>query len=366
MDIVEFAKNEIEIFKKRVAKDSDDYRYNVLCMEAAVEALKVLAEQGHSGMSISYTMKYLENLVQCKVLTPIVEEDEFTPCPWREGEEGCVRYSGLYRTKDENGNWKYHDVNQISTRVLTNAGSSYWHSGFVSRIIEDMFPITLPYMPYSDGAEYIANVYEYLRDRSNGDYDTIYIESVLDKKTGKVYPINRYFTEDPISDSTFLEIDREQFLSFDYLDGVPPITEEDTVLPDGTYKRCRTVVRGPETDDGYHYTDLNRVEVVDQDENTFIDHSITAMFDVLYPITLPYIPCTGSPRYSVYAEVYTSKEIPEITVYHVYKIHDKFEDVITEFNKYISVISGDDEMYEKTLNIISKEDFEKVKSQNNQ
>ena len=323
MDIVSFCENEIRLYKDRV-KNNPGYEYNVLCLEAALEVIKLLTSQGHSGCSLPITLEYVKHLSELKPLTPITEDEEYIPCSWKDGQESCARVSSVYRNKDKNGKWVYHDVNRVVTVIKNSYESGYWHNGFISKLISDMFPITMPYMPFSNGPEFVVNVYEYLRDKANGDYDTFFVNSVIDKKTNTEIPINRYFTEDPISKDTYLEISREQFLSYDYLDGTPPITEEDTINRDGSVSRCPSVFC-IKKESKVKFFDTKCADFVDGDKACQDPILGRLISEVYFPITLPYIPITSNiGRYRVYGDMIHRYDINTI-LYHIHAIVDTFD-----------------------------------------
>ena len=61
MNMLEWAKREIEIACKheRGDKDPNEQDYGVACYESAFKAFESLMEDGHSGMSISFTKAIL-------------------------------------------------------------------------------------------------------------------------------------------------------------------------------------------------------------------------------------------------------------------------------------------------------------------
>lgn len=67
-------------------------------------------------------------------------------------------------------------------------------NGFISRIIADMLPITMPYVP---GKPIRVVTEEFLVDPMNGDYDTMGVLYCLKEENGeqKLIKINRYFRE---------------------------------------------------------------------------------------------------------------------------------------------------------------------------
>lgn len=205
MTTLEWAQNEI-----RLAKDaSDEDKYFSLCCDSAIKAFQSLMDDGHSGCSISITMAILNRLASNKSLTPITENDTFSKacgCPYDGAVDyQCDRMSSLFKTVQSDGTIKYTDIDRITVYDVSSVNPNIgFHNGFVSRIMHEMFPITLPYT--SDKLKvYVA---ECLTDQKNGDFDTIAILKVV-KSDGTEIQINRYFKE--AKEAEFTEISKEEY-----------------------------------------------------------------------------------------------------------------------------------------------------------
>ena len=72
--------------------------------------------------------------------------------------------------------------------------SNCWSNGFISKIVDELCPIKMPYMPESK--EYKVYCKEFLTDRKNGDFDTIAVFYVK-LPDGATKDINRYFKDVP-------------------------------------------------------------------------------------------------------------------------------------------------------------------------
>jgi hypothetical protein len=81
-------------------------------------------------------------------------------------------------------------------------------SGLAQKIVDERFPITMPYFP--DTIPYKVEVEEFLTDRMNGDFDTVAIYNIR-KPSGEIVPVNRYFKEDRDSEDPFVEIGLDEF-----------------------------------------------------------------------------------------------------------------------------------------------------------
>lgn len=207
-----WAEKEIEIAcaRERAAGENEvDWDYGCACYESALKAFKSLMEDGHSGYSIGVTKNILIRLIEGKPLTPI----EDTPDVWNictrkdngEIEYQCSRMSSLFKTVHKDGSVTYSDVNRVSVSYAANP-DIWWCSGQARAIINEMFPITMPYWPREKGYRMYAE--DFLVDPANGDFDTVGYFYAIDPD-GKRIEINRYFAE---KNGEFVEIDVTEYL----------------------------------------------------------------------------------------------------------------------------------------------------------
>ena len=70
MNMREWAKREVEIYKKENFTD-DDFNYGNACVDSALRAFNSLYEDNHSGFSIRITQIMLNRLIDGKPLTEI-------------------------------------------------------------------------------------------------------------------------------------------------------------------------------------------------------------------------------------------------------------------------------------------------------
>lgn len=197
MSMSEWAKREVEIACKR---ENPDYRpgefdYGCSCYESALKAYMSLMEDEHSGMSFSFTAGILKRLLESKPLTQIDDVPEAWGPGSTYGDDGvthyqCKRMSSLFKDVYPDGTVKYNDVGRYYC-VEAGSGITY-HCGLESRLVDEMYPITMPYYPPL--GHYVVTTRELLTDRKHGDFDT---KAVLSIKTpeGVVEPVNRYFAE---------------------------------------------------------------------------------------------------------------------------------------------------------------------------
>lgn len=188
MSMKEWAEREIDIACKRergLDKDGDSFDYGVACYKSAMKAFNSLIEDGHSGMSIGITKQILNRLIEGKPLTPIVDNwaidiwNELYPVDDNKDYKTyqCNRMSSLFKYLYEDGTVKYSDIDRV-VGVNINNPKCVFSSALTRNIVDEMFPIQLPYYP---GIKpYKVYCEDFASDPSNGDYDTeaiFYIET---------------------------------------------------------------------------------------------------------------------------------------------------------------------------------------------
>ena len=209
MGMKEWAEREVQIACKKEKPDrkEGEWDYGCACYDSALKAFNSLMEDGHSGMSIGFTKQILNRLIDGKPLTPIEDtEDAWNDITDRHEDYEtyqCKRMSSLFKDIYSDGSVKYSDIDRIECVDFYN-GNRYY-SGFISRIVDEMFPIT---MPYFGGETYKVYASDFLYDENNGDFDTIKIHYIL-KPDGEKITVDRYFKE---SNHKFEEIDNKEYL----------------------------------------------------------------------------------------------------------------------------------------------------------
>jgi len=202
-----------------------EVEYVCACYESALKAYKSLMKDGHSGFSIGLTKQILNRLIDGKPLTPIEDTDDI----WSDvsdisGLNGevvnyqCKRMSSLFKNVYADGTVKYKDVNRYYCVDINNTEVTYY-SGLVQRIIDEMFPITMPYFPGKPIKVYCEY---FLTDRKNGDFDFVKLQKTIGnrpliwtvgifyaiKPDGEKIEINRFFKE---SEDGWDEIDEVEY-----------------------------------------------------------------------------------------------------------------------------------------------------------
>ena len=212
--IERWAENEVAIACCREKPDRKDgeWDYGCACYESALKAFPSLCEDGHSGFSIGLTKAILNRLINNKPLLPIEDTNEvwsdISDMSGLKGEEcnyQCKRMSSLFKYVYADGTVKYRDVDRYHG-VNINCPDAPYHSGLIDTVMDELYPITMPYMP-ADRA-YKVYTEEFLVDPKNGDFDTVGILYVITPSLERV-EINRYFKEAP---NGFAEIDEAEYV----------------------------------------------------------------------------------------------------------------------------------------------------------
>lgn len=217
MGMLEWAKNEVEIACKRERGDKPEYEfdYGCACYDSAMKAFESLLEDEHSGMSIGFTKEILNRLIEGKPLTAIEDvegiwgnEDIF--------EDGttiyqCKRMWSLFKYVYPDGKVKYRDTERTYCIDLKSPEAAY-HNGFIMQIYDEIYPITMPYMPKDKPDVIVCD--ELLTDRKNGDHDTIAI-LYIKRSDGEKIKVNRYFKE---GEKSFVEITEEEYRKREEMD----------------------------------------------------------------------------------------------------------------------------------------------------
>ena len=207
MSMLEWAKKEVELAKIIEAKDlkEGEFDYGGACYDSALKAFNSLTEDGHSGFSIGLTQNILNRLIEGKPLTPIYDTDDI----WNEVSYDkqnqytmyqCSRMSSLFKYAHENGEVTYSDIDRSYCFDITKPDMRY-SSGLVKNIIDEMFPITMPYSPVNGRMKVCCE--EFLYSPDGGDFDSVGILYVDDPDNKRIN-VSRYFKEE---DNKWVEIE---------------------------------------------------------------------------------------------------------------------------------------------------------------
>lgn len=197
MNMIEWAENEIRIALAQGNENDDFYEYSKACYESALKAYKSLCGDGHSGMSISIARNILNRLIKHQPLTPIEDTEDVWAEHFNMREDDrikvyqCKRMGCFWKDAFPDGTVRYQD-NERAYGVNMNYPECTYHSGLITRIVNEMYPITMPYCPPNQPFKVYTE--EFLFDARNGDFDTVYIHYIRTPEGDKV-DVNRVFTE---------------------------------------------------------------------------------------------------------------------------------------------------------------------------
>lgn len=156
MDMSEWAKNEVELF----CKGQDEY--GKLCAKSALKSFMSLCDDNHSGFSWGITRDILVRLMDGLPLRPIEDSDFLNQEVMEQESDGylrkmglksvlqCKRMSSLFRQETLDGKVTYNDTERVLCYVEEDEKRIPFHCGEGSRLIDEMFPITMPYYPTTE------------------------------------------------------------------------------------------------------------------------------------------------------------------------------------------------------------------------
>ena len=207
MSMSDWAKKEVELAKIIEAKDlkEGEFDYGGACYDSALKAFKSLTEDGHSGFSIGLTQNILNRLIEGKPLTPIYDTDDI----WDEVSYDkqnqytmyqCSRMSSLFKHVYENGKVTYSDIDRSYCFDINEPDIRY-SFGLVNNIIDEMFPIIMPYSPANERIKVCCE--QFLYSPGGGDFDSVGI-LYADDPDNKRINVSRYFKEE---DNKWVEIE---------------------------------------------------------------------------------------------------------------------------------------------------------------
>lgn len=216
-DIRKWAEEEVEIAKARLKGDQDENALLTEGYDIALRAHKTIFEgegESLSGCGFSFVSGVLKDLLDEKPLTPIIdvpevwnlihETDEF--CEFQ-----CRRRSALFKKVYKKDNRvAYHDLDRVT--CLGEPDSQHtgftarFYNGFISRLIQDKYPISMPYVPTKP---YVVKVSDFATNGEVGTFDTMFVKAVI-HPNGKMETLNWYFKETP---DGFINIDEKEYLA---------------------------------------------------------------------------------------------------------------------------------------------------------
>jgi hypothetical protein len=196
-----WAENEMKIACKRENPDWDgeSFDYGCSCYQSAFKAYKSICEDGHSVFSFGFTKNILIRLLEELPLSPIEDTDDvwsdisFYDKDSQTKNYQCTRMSSLFKEVFENGRVKYNDVNRY---YCIDIDTNLTYSGVgIGNIIDEMFPIEMPYMPSVNKFKIYTKDFIALGYKGDDeDYNTRGVLYCITPEGNKI-EINRYFAD---------------------------------------------------------------------------------------------------------------------------------------------------------------------------
>ena len=211
MSMYDWARQDVQLAKAELKRNkNDEAQYIIACYDSALRAYEKLINDDHTGMSFATTRRILENLMYEIPLMPLEDtEIMWNHVDYCENESVFQhkRMPSLFKmVNKKTGAVKFSDNNRVLCKNLLDTDSAYFYNGFISRVIDGMFPIEFPYMPTKE--KYVAYVTEFLMDPVNGDFDTMNLVSVK-LPNGDARSINLYYKEE---NSRWVQITQDEWI----------------------------------------------------------------------------------------------------------------------------------------------------------
>lgn len=217
--MIKWARREVEIVLQQLTQRQPITDYDRECYTAALEAFKFLCKQGHSGYSFTETFRILTRLCNHQPLCYINEDDfeqkglgidncnrEINGPVIGKTSYQCLRMSSLFKHVWEDGKVTYSDHDRILCIDSENINNTfYW--GFAAQFVNQMFPITLPYMPMP-GKHYRI----YVTSFTTNSMDVCAINQIVEP-SGNIVKVGRYFkfTDDEEWNGRPVEIAQDKY-----------------------------------------------------------------------------------------------------------------------------------------------------------
>lgn len=224
-----WAERELELFANSKNKKPDSFtnvktRISNSC-DIALEAYKLIlnkvVQYDDINMGVAYTKDILIKLLDCKILTPIEDNEEdwmsYLKSSLLDYELFCSnRYSSLYKRVYKDGSIKYFDIDRVKCVDLIDLDYKY-SIDIVIDMIDELYPITMPYIPPDKPFEIYCQTWLYNKPCDgeiivSGCYDTIGIYYGTTPE-GEHIGIFRYFKFNYADDHTreVKEITHEEY-----------------------------------------------------------------------------------------------------------------------------------------------------------
>ena len=199
----EFERKDAEEHGKKY--NTKEFSYGWAIYKSALKAYRSLSEDGHSGMSWSFTHEVLMRLMNDRPLTPLQgTNDEWVKVTEDKDWYQNRRCSSVFKHVYSDGTVKYTD-NDYVVGIDDENGHTH-HFGLLDAEVYSRWPIAFPYMPY----ERPYKVYDRTFDSVNaerGCFDTVACLRI-EEPDGTVHAVNKFWKK---VDDRFEEITKEEY-----------------------------------------------------------------------------------------------------------------------------------------------------------
>lgn len=195
--------------ERKMAKEKGEENDGIACYESALRAYQSLLSDSKDQFYITVAKGILNRLLDGKCLSPIEDAADV----WEEIKTNnkdtlkcyqCKRMSSLFKEVAPDGTVTYRDVSRTYVVDVENPEATYTNP-LASRLIDKIFPITMPYFPTDKRFKVVRDTF--LFDKKNGDYDTVAFLYFI-TPTGKRIDLNHYFKE---VDGQMVPIEKAEF-----------------------------------------------------------------------------------------------------------------------------------------------------------
>lgn len=214
-DLITWAKKEVEI-----AHQKEELKDMAECFDMALSAIEQL--KNDDPIKLDFTRRIFVQLLDRAPLTPIEDiPEEWGEPDVDEDDPNSVavfqskRRPSLFKCVAPNGHVEFTDTQRCVCIDINNPKTMSYHP-LVNRIIDEMIPIKMPYMPSGR-----IKVYIEFFDRDITKSGSVIGILKVQMPSGQILDVKRFFKEDP-ENMIYEEVEYS-----DYVRAIPELNEED-------------------------------------------------------------------------------------------------------------------------------------------
>lgn len=173
---------------------------NIACYNRALRSYRALMQDNPSSFDGQISKSILNRLIDGNPLTPIEDTPDIWSDvtgefkDWKDGVQHyrCKRLDSLFKEVGPDGTVTYTDVKRVQV-VNLNIPDLAYTNGFTTRLIDKLFPISLPYLPTTNKYKVVREAFS--TDPDGDGYDTLAYLYVI-TPSGEKVELNGYFKKD--------------------------------------------------------------------------------------------------------------------------------------------------------------------------